>query len=103
MFQDVGSPIGSQSTSFWDRCCNERMSALIARNHCRQVRLQRLPSDSTMKIIDEVRALLPLADGVHVARMLEKNLDIVRSVTVPGEVGAAGIFYLRSMRTEHGR
>jgi len=92
MFQDVGNPIGSQPTSFWDGCFNERMDALIARNHHRPVRLQRLPSGNTMKMIDEVRAPLPLADGVHVARMLEKNPDIVRSVTVPGEDGVAGIF-----------
>lgn len=92
MFQDVGNPIGSQPTSFWDGCFNERMDTLIARNHRRQVRLQRLPSGSTMKMINDVRELLPLADGVHVARMLEKNPDIVRSVTVPGEDETAGIF-----------
>lgn len=92
MFQDVGNPVGPQPTSFWNGCFNERMGALIARNYGRQVRLQRLPSGSIMKMIDEVRALLPLADGVHVARISEKNLDIVRSVTVPGENGAVGIF-----------
>ena len=88
MFQQVGNPIGSQPTSFWDGCFNERMDTLIARNHRRQVRLQRLPSGSTLKMVDDVRELLPLADRVHVARMLEKNPDIVRSVTVPGQAGS---------------
>lgn len=92
MFQDVANPASSEPTSFWDGCFNERMDALIARNHRRQVRLQRLPSDTTKNMIEFVRGPLPLADPVHVARMLEKNSDIVRSVTVPGRSGTAGIF-----------
>lgn len=43
-------------------------------------------------MIDDVRGLLPLADPVHVARILEKNPDIIRSVTVPGQSEASGIF-----------
>jgi len=92
MFQDVANPTSSEPTSFWDGCFNERMDMLIARNHDRQVRLQRLPRDNITKMIDNVRGLLPLADPVHVARMIEKNPDIVRSVTVPGQSGMAGIF-----------
>ena len=92
MFQDVANPTSSEPTSFWDGCFNERMDTLIARNHRRQVRLQRLPRDNTTNMIDDVRGLLPLANPVHVARMLEKNPDIVRSVTVPGRSGTAGIF-----------
>uniref|UniRef100_UPI0035CB9A28 GNAT family N-acetyltransferase n=1 Tax=uncultured Sphingomonas sp. TaxID=158754 RepID=UPI0035CB9A28 len=92
MFQDVANPTSSEPTSFWDGCFNERMDTLIARNHRRQVRLLRLPRDNTTKMIDNVRGLLPLADQLHVARMLEKNPDIVRSVIVPGHSGTAGIF-----------
>lgn len=92
MFQDVSNPIGCKPTSFWDGCFNDRMDALIARNHRRQARLHRLPPGSTMKMIEDVRDLLPLADRVAVARMLEKNPDIIRCVTVPGQNGSAGIF-----------
>jgi len=77
MFQDVANPTSSEPTSFWDGCFNERMDTLIARNHHRQVRLQRLPAGSTMKMIDDVRGRLPLADRTQVARMLEKNPDII--------------------------
>lgn len=91
MFHDVANPIGSKPTSFWDGCFNERMDALIARNHTRQARLHRLPASDTLKMIDEARDLLPLADYVPVARMLDKNPDIVRSVTIPGS-GCTGIF-----------
>ena len=92
MFQDVANPTSSEPTSFWDGCFNERMDTLIARNHHRQVRLQRLPAGSTMKMIDDVRGRLPLADRTQVARMLEKNPDIIRSVALPGQSESVGIF-----------
>jgi predicted GNAT family N-acyltransferase len=92
MFQDVANPTSFEPTTFWDGCFNERMDALIARNHRRQVRLQRLPAGRTMKMIDDVRGQLPLADRVQVARMLAKNPDIIRSVTLPGQSEGAGIF-----------
>ncbi len=92
MFQDVANPTSSEPTSFWDGCFNERMDTLIARNHRRQVRLQRLSASSTMKMIDDVRGRLPLADRAQVARMLEKNPEIVRSVALPGQSESVGIF-----------
>ncbi len=92
MFQHVANTTSLEPTSFWDGCFNERMDALIARNHRRQVRLQRVSRDDIMKMIDDARGLLPLADPVSVARMLDKNPDIVRSVTVPERGEAAGIF-----------
>lgn len=75
MFQDAANPTSFEPTSFWDGCFNGRMDTLIARNHRRQVRLQRLPRENTMKMIDDVHGLLPLADPTYVARMVEKNPD----------------------------
>ncbi len=92
MFQVISNPISSEPAYFWEGCFNERMDMLISRNHHRQARLQRLSPGNCMKMIDDVRGFLPLADKIYVARMLEKNPDIVRSVTVPERCGTAGLF-----------
>jgi predicted GNAT family N-acyltransferase len=42
-------------------------------------------------MINDARDLLPLADHVPVARMLEKNPDIVRSIAIPGS-SSTGLF-----------
>lgn len=91
MYQEVGNLIAFEPASFWDGCFNERMDALIARNHHRQVRFQRLTPGETLKMLADVRDL-SLTDRLPVARMLDKNSDIVRSVTVPGRDEPAGLF-----------
>jgi predicted GNAT family N-acyltransferase len=79
-------------TLFWPGCFNARIDTVIMRNHSRQAWFRRIPIDQILTTVDQFRSSLTLADPAAITRMLRKNPNIIRAVSVAESLDTFGLF-----------
>lgn len=92
MFHSPNKAAEQAITHFWKGTFNARMAKMIDRNHACQARFHRMDLAQILSKLDEVRTTLDLAEPAAIVRMLAKNPDIIRRVSVDECPKTVGLF-----------